>query len=759
MGSPMTSAPLRALARALAFAVALFGLSVLALAQPPNDNPCGATVLTPNVNCTNTLATNASATATGGGIPAPGCGNYNGADVWFQVTVPASGQITVTTSSSGGLNNTAMAFYTAPSCTGPFTLVSCNDDILVIFNLYSRLTYSAAPGTVVWVRVWRYNNVNGNTFNICATSPPPPPANNDPCGATPLTVGANCNYTSYTNVNATNSATNPGPGCGSFAGSLDVWFSFVAPASGIAIIESTAGTMTDGAMALYTATACNGAFSLVQCDDDNGPGNMPFLSFTGLTPGATYYLRYWGYGGGTGTFNLCIHGPATVPSGNCVYVLQLFDTGNDGWGTSYVSISINGGPATSYTVSGTYNIALIGVNIGNVIVVQYNSSGGNQGQNSYNLGLLTGGGLIFSSGSPPTAGVAFTQTVTCTPPPAPANDCAGGSTICNGQSFNNNSSGTGNVADLNASNQGCLASGERQGTWYRFSPSSPGTIGFTIAPVVAATDYDFAVWGPSAGVQCPPIGAPLRCSYSATTGNTGVGNGASDLTEGAGGDKWVSTFPASVGQVYILYIDNFSANGQSFSLTWQLGGGASLDCTVLPVALIAFEGRAAGEGVQLDWITATEHDNDYFDIERSVDGSVFAAIGRLNGAGTTQQETRYRFFDPSPVNGMNYYRLKQVDVDGHAEYSEVSPVFFRADDGPLMMVPNPGTDQVRVLLPHAMKGCMVSVTDATGREVLSATASTDQPVLSTDRLPRGVYSVRAITLDGKAMSAGQWMKE
>lgn len=745
------------LMRSLAFAV-LCGPGITAFAQPANDNPCGAVTLTPNLTCTNTAGTLASATATPS-VPAPGCANYIGGDVWYQVTVPASGQITVTTSQQGGGINTGMAFYTAPSCAGPFALVSCNDDIIIIFNQYSILVYNGAPGTVIYVRVWRRNSTAGGSFNICATAPPPPPANDGPCTATPVTVTANCGFSTYTNVNATTSATTPAPGCGSFAGSLDIWFSFVAPASGIAIIETQAGTLTDGAMALYSATACNGTFTLVQCDDDNGPGLMPFLSFTGLTPGVTYYLRFWGFAATSGSFNLCVHGPSTVPSGNCVYVLQLFDSNGNGWGSSTVGVSINGGPFTTYTVTNQYNIALIGLNIGNVVVIQYTASGPNQGQNSFNLGLLTGGGMLYTSPSPPTAGIVFTQTVTCTPPPAPANDCAGGSTICGGQSFNNNSSGTGNTVDLTAANQGCLASGERQGTWYRFSPSSPGTIGFTIAPALATTDYDFAVWGPSSGVQCPPLGAPLRCSYSSLTGTTGVGNGATDPSEGAGGDKWVSTFPAVVGQVYILYVDNFSANGQSFNLTWQLGGGASLDCTVLPVALTAFTGEAKENAVQLDWTTATEHHNDFFSIERSAEGNMFTPIGSLDGAGNAVHETRYQFMDWSPLHGVNYYRLRQVDTDGQSEYSDVVAVFFRAEQGPLMMVPNPGSAMVRLLLPRSGNGWNVSVIDATGRELLSTTVNGDQAVLATENLPRGIYSIRAISLNGAAMTSGQWMRE
>jgi hypothetical protein len=739
------------------FFPAVLGLALAASGQPVNDNPCGAVTLTPNVGCSNTTGTLASSTPTPS-IPPPGCANYVGGDVWYQVTVPASGQITVTTSASGGGINTGMAFYTAPSCAGPFSLVSCNDDIIVFFNQYSRLVYNGAPGTVIYVRVWRYGSTGAGSFNICATAPPPPPANDNPCTATSLTVAANCGFTSYTNVNATTSATTPAPGCGSFAGALDVWFSFTAPATGVAIIETQAGTMTDGAMALYSAPACNGTFTLVQCDDDNGPGNMPFLSFTGLTPGNTYYLRFWGYGGTSGTFNLCVHGPTSVPAGNCVYVLQLFDSNGNGWGSSTVGIAINGGPYTTYTVTTQYNIVLIGLNIGNVIVVQYTASGPNQGQNSYNLGLLTGGGLLYSSGSPPTAGIAFTQTVTCTPPAAPANDCAGGTTICNGQSFNNNSSGTGNVADLNSSNQGCLASGERQGTWYRFSPSSSGTVGFTIAPVVT-TDYDFAVWGPLAGVQCPPIGPPLRCSYSGLTGDTGVGNGAADASEGAGGDKWVSLIPVTAGQIYILYVDNFSANGQSFSLTWQLGAGASLDCTVLPIELTAFHAEASGSTVQLDWTTATESDNDLFVIERSPDGAAFEGIGVMDAIGNSQHATNYAFVDPFPLNGMNHYRLMQVDIDGRSEHSEVRTVFFRQNGGPLVMVPNPGNEAVRVLLPRSAAGAVVQVTDATGRVVLSATSSGDQVQLDTSRLRSGLYSIRAITPEGLSIAGGTWVKE
>lgn len=741
--------------------------NICATTPPPpstNNDPCGATVLTPATGCTYTLGSNAGATASTG-VPAPTCSFYTGGDVWFRVTIPAGGTVTVTADVAGGslIGDMGMALYTAASCSGPFTQVACDDDSGP--GLMPQITYTGAPGTVLWVRMWEYGNDTFGAFNICATipaPPPPPPTNNEPCSATPLTVGATCNYTTTTNVGSTNSTTTPAPGCGAFGlGSLDVWFSFVAPATGIAIIQTQAGTLTDGAMALYydaPPLGCAGPHTLVQCDDDSGPGLMPFLSFTNLVPGGTYYIRFWGFSSSAGTFGICVNGPSTIPAGACVYALQLYDSFGDGWGASSVGISINGSPFTNYTTTGAYNVVLIGLNPGQVLVVQYNATGPGQAENSYRLTLQGSGSTIFYSGVPPTPGIAFTQTVTCTPPPAPPQDCLGGVTICNGQSFNNNSNNTGNVVDLNASNQGCLGSGERQGTWYYFSPSTAGTIGFTIAPS-APTDYDFALWGPMSTVVCPPVGPPLRCSYSALYTNTGLGNGATDLTEGAGGDAWVNTINVLAGQVYILYIDNFSTNGQAFNLSWSLTNGASLDCTVLPVELLNFDAKAVGNRVDLDWSTATEQNSEQFIIERSTDGEHFTVIGTLPSAGSSTSAVTYNFPDHQPVVGANHYRLRHVDLDGQVQYSQVRTVHFERLNDQVLLVPNPGTDQVDVVVAQARPGSWLVLIDPTGREVARVRLSDNRSRIDTGRLPRGLYGFRVMDAQGQATAFGTWVKE
>ncbi|MBK7553633.1 MAG: T9SS type A sorting domain-containing protein [Flavobacteriales bacterium] len=745
-----------------------FGVvAVLCAAQPANDDPCNAVPLVPNVACTNTSGTNVAATATSTvGLPAPGCAGYGGGDLWYQVTLTASGQVTVTTSTNGGFNDSGIAFYTAASCAGPFTLADCDNNGGA--GNMSQETYSGAPGTVLWVRVWENGNNSFGTFNICATAPPPPPPNNDPCGALAVSVNTDCSYSNYTNAYATNTGGFTAPGCGGWGGgSLDVWFSFVAPASGIAIIETGSGTLTDAAMALYNDAPpldCAGPFTLIQCDDNSGPGNMPYMVFNNLTPGDTYYLRVWGNGSASGTFDLCVHGPAVIPATGCVYMLELFDSFGNGWGSSTVDISINGGAFTNYGLTGAYNIILLGLNIGDILVVQYTASGPNQGQNSYELSFFPSGNNLYVSGTTPPAGIVYTQSIDCIPPPAVQQDCVGGATICSSQAFNNTSSNTGNVVDLTIANRGCLAGNERQGTWYYFSPSASGTIGFMIDPS-GTDDYDFAVWGPMAAVTCPPPGPPLRCSWALPSGpcpacyNTGCGNGALDMSEGAGGNGWVAPMNVTAGQVYLLYIDNYSTTGQAFNLTWNLTNGASLDCTVLPVELTDFGAVVVEDDVELNWSTASEMNSDHFGIERSRDGLEFELIGTVPAVGNSSLTTHYAFTDRSPYTGHNYYRLRQVDNGGAFEHSHVRTAWIRLNGPVVIMQPNPGSDLVEVVVPAGGSGSILEMLDATGRAVLRQTLDSERTSIDTGALPTGFYAVRLHSSTGADLSRATWIKQ
>ena len=167
-------------------------------------------------------------------------------------------------------------------------------------------------------------------------------------------------------------------------------------------------------------------------------------------------------------------------------------------------------------------------------------------------------------------------------------DCSGAFTLCSDASITFSPSGIGSVNDFasGANSQGCLTGGEHHTAWYyfEFNPSTPpgSQLEFTISPIPSA-DYDFAVFGP--GVDCGSLGSPIRCSYAFSSGSTGVGNGATDFSEGAGGNGFVAPLTVNPGEGYYLVVDNFSGNGAAFNLDFSGSAAPFLDCNATPCAL------------------------------------------------------------------------------------------------------------------------------------------------------------------------------
>lgn len=738
-------------------------ICAVAATSPANDDPCTASPLGIGVACSSIQGSTVG--STNSAVAAPSCANYQGRDVWYQVVVPEDGEVTITTSTVGGsaLTDGGLAVYSAADCSsaGSFMEIACNDDIGG-GNLMSSIQLTGqTPGATLYVRVWQRGNTACGAFNICAF-------NNfdDPCTAMPVPVGTSCTMRSYSNVGGTLTAGVAAPGCGNLTGSSsDVWFSFVAPASGVAIIESSAGTLTDGSMALYYSASCTPAsLSLVGCSADEGPGAMPWLRFVDLVPGGTYYLRYWGDDNDVGTFGLCVWSPAYTP-GNCGYLLEMYDSGSNGWGSSAVQIQFDTGPINSYSVpSGQYNAVAFGANIGQILYLSYVNTGPNQNQNRYFLRQIPGGNGVFLGGPTPTAGLVFFEVIDCVPPPPPAEDCRGSVGICDAQSFSNNAQGTGFDVDLQAATFGCLSSAERQGTWYRFSPSASGTIGLTISPTDPSDDYDFAIWGPNTSSVCPPNSPPLRCSWSGDDGDTGLGNGATDLSENQFGDKWVAPLNVLVGEVYSLYISNYSQSGLAFNLSWQLTNGASLDCTLLPVEWLDISARAAGESIDVAWTTASERNSDHFVIERSSDMETYERIGTLPAAGTSNSPRDYIYPDEAPMEGLNYYRLLQVDEDGNATTSRSVYAVYRKATTEMVVFPNPAGDILYASFELAQDDAVIyRVLDASGRivdqDLYHGTQGSVLIDIPLDRLPAGSYTLLVNDSFGTLNGSARFIRE
>ena len=136
-------------------------------------------------------------------------------------------------------------------------------------------------------------------------------------------------------------------------------------------------------------------------------------------------------------------------------------------------------------------------------------------------------------------------------------------------------------------------------------------------------------------------------------------------------------------------------NGSSGGAAIGFGGGAG----PLPVQLIGFEGKAEKKHNAISWVTASEVNNDHFDLERSLNGYEFIRIATVEGHGTTSQQHTYKYDDNQIENLNYYYRLRQTDYNGDFEYSEI--ILVKRDaavDGFIQSVsPNPFWDYLSII--------------------------------------------------------------
>ncbi|MBL4736080.1 MAG: T9SS type A sorting domain-containing protein [Flavobacteriales bacterium] len=127
--------------------------------------------------------------------------------------------------------------------------------------------------------------------------------------------------------------------------------------------------------------------------------------------------------------------------------------------------------------------------------------------------------------------------------------------------------------------------------------------------------------------------------------------------------------------------------------------GISKTTAVLPIVLLYFGAILNGDNVDLDWVTASETNNDYFTVEKSRDAIDFEFVLNVPGAGTSNQTLYYSDIDLEPYGGLSYYRLKQTDYDGSFQYSELVAVIVpegQGEDVLFSVQPNPASEVVKV---------------------------------------------------------------
>ncbi|QHJ05853.1 T9SS type A sorting domain-containing protein [Hymenobacter busanensis] len=169
----------------------------------------------------------------------------------------------------------------------------------------------------------------------------------------------------------------------------------------------------------------------------------------------------------------------------------------------------------------------------------------------------------------------------------------------------------------------------------------------------------------------------------------------------------------------------------------------------LPVELKSFTGELTAEGTLLRWTTASEKNNDRFEVLRSLDGREFSRVGEVKGQGSTASPTDYRFVDATrpqfggsigSSSGTAYYRLRQVDIDGTAKLSAIVVVGGESK-APVTLYPNPTTDRLTL---QTAAGVQWQIRNGLGQALLHGT-TTGTTTLDVTRLPAGVYYLETRT--------------
>ncbi len=199
---------------------------------------------------------------------------------------------------------------------------------------------------------------------------------------------------------------------------------------------------------------------------------------------------------------------------------------------------------------------------------------------------------------------------------------------------------------------------------------------------------------------------------------------------------------ASGSNPYTFTYSNYTG---SFSPFGMGGSGGPL-----PVDLLFFRAEAENETAQLKWATASEINNDYFEIQKSLDGKNFETIGKIIGAGNSQQIVKYSYIDSNLSSGINYYRLKQKDYNGEVSYSKIEVVSnqkLNSHKIKLRLYPVPASDFINIELNNIGElETLIRVIDMTGNtiseKIITLTKGYNIIEMAIRDIPDGVYFIQ-----------------
>jgi hypothetical protein len=199
-------------------------------------------------------------------------------------------------------------------------------------------------------------------------------------------------------------------------------------------------------------------------------------------------------------------------------------------------------------------------------------------------------------------------------------------------------------------------------------------------------------------------------------------------------------------------------NNDTFNTQFSIGANNG----ALPVVFLQFNAYLAGTDGVLNWSTASEKNNSYFNIERSTDRIHYESVGQVNGSGNSNEVLQY-FYTDKNITDLNtpvvYYRIKQVDFDGNYSYTNEVAIAINAAKGIIhsMVVPNPFVSQFAMVLNSSINGAAdVKITDMSGRVLVDKTVEVSKgasvlEIPESVTLSNGIYFLKT-TINGQVLT-------
>ncbi len=166
--------------------------------------------------------------------------------------------------------------------------------------------------------------------------------------------------------------------------------------------------------------------------------------------------------------------------------------------------------------------------------------------------------------------------------------------------------------------------------------------------------------------------------------------------------------------------------------------------TPLPIELLSFTGKNFNDKNVLRWSTASEINNDYFTLEKSVDAIGYQPITHIDGAGNSTTVLNYYFTDESPSLGINYYRLKQTDYDGVYSYSNTIALHSNTKKhADFVIYPNPTSNILNIEL-NNIQTLQIKITNILGSEIFTTQIHNSLNTIDVSGLSNGIYYITSI---------------